>query len=285
MKEALYWKSADNNSIICELCPHSCRISEKNTGICRARENVSGTLYSTVYGKVSSIALDPIEKKPLYHFYPGSYILSVGTTGCNFKCSFCQNWSIAHSDSKTMDISPEQLVKKAIELKENGNIGLAFTYNEPTTWYEFIIETAAKAREAGLRNVLVTNGFINKEPLTKLLEYIDAMNIDVKAFTEQFYKEVCKGNLSDVKRTVEISANLCHVEVTTLVIPGLNDSVEEMAELAGWLSSIDKNIPLHLSRYFPNYQMQDRPPTPRETLEKLKSEAQKHLTYVYLGNI
>ncbi len=285
MKEALYWDKIDGDKVECKLCPHNCRIELENTGICRARRNVEGELRSLNYGMVSSIALDPIEKKPLCHFHPGSKILSVGTFGCNFKCSFCQNWAIAHDNPGVMEMTPDELVRKAVEFKERGNIGIAFTYNEPSIWFEFILDTSRKSNEAGLKNVLVTNGFISREPLVELLPYIDAMNIDVKAFTDKFYREICKGALEDVKGTVELSSAYCHVEVTTLVVPGLNDSEEEIGRLATWLASIDETIPLHLSRYFPNYTMRDIPPTSKETLFKLKKAAEMHLKNVYLGNV
>jgi pyruvate formate lyase activating enzyme len=285
MKEALYWESLDDNRVACALCPHGCRILEGAAGICRVRRNVGGKLYSVNYAQVSSISMDPIKKKPLYNFYPESKILSVGTFGCNLRCSFCQNWTIAHADPKTMHMSSEELVKEALSLKADGNIGIAFTYNEPSIWYEFIFETVKISKEVGLKNVLVTNGFINNEPLNELLPYIDAMNIDVKGFTDKFYSKICKGTLEDVKKTVETSAKKCHVEVTTLIIPDLNDSVEEIDKLASWLASIDNQIPLHLTRYFPNYEMRNKPPTPIDTLEKLKSQADKYLKYVYLGNV
>lgn len=285
MKEALYWESLGENKLICRLCPHQCRISEDTHGICRARKNVGGRLYSLVYGKVTSIALDPIEKKPLYHFYPGSYILSVGSYGCNFKCSFCQNWSIAHGEPDAAEVSSDKLAAKALELKCQGNIGIAFTYNEPSVWFEFILDTAKKVREAGLKNVLVTNGYINTEPLLELLPHIDAMNIDVKAFTDKYYREICRGSLEHVKKTVETAAKHCHVEITTLIVPGLNDAIEEIGGLAVWLASINKDIPLHLSRFFPNYKMKDILPTSRETLIQAREEALKHLNHVHLGNI
>jgi pyruvate formate lyase activating enzyme len=285
MKEALFLKKIKNNKVKCLLCPHNCTISEGQTGVCNARKNIDGTLYSLNYGEVTSIALDPIEKKPLYHFFPGSYILSIGTFGCNFKCSFCQNWSIAQEKPGTTSIKPEDIVRRARNLKPQGNIGIAFTYNEPSIWYEFVFETLKLARQAGLETVLVSNGFIEEEPLRQLLPYVSAMNIDVKAFTEKFYHDVCKGKLEDVKRTVEIAVRQCHVEVTTLVIPGLNDGLEEISQLARWLAYIDKSIPLHLSRFFPNYQMQDVQPTPVEKLRELKAKCEMFLNYVYLGNV
>lgn len=237
------------------------------------------------YGKVSSFAMDPVEKKPLHRFHPGSFLLSAGSFGCNLKCSFCQNWTISHENPETVEVSPRFIVDEALKYRDKGCIGIAYTYNEPMIWYEFVYDTSKAAREAGLKNVLVTNGFVNREPLEEILPFIDAMNIDVKAFTAKFYKDVCKAALDDVKRTVEISAAKCHVELTTLVIPGLNDSIEEIGAIARWIAGIDPEIPLHLSRFFPNYLMRDKPATPRETLEKARDEARKHLKYVYLGNV
>jgi pyruvate formate lyase activating enzyme len=183
------------------------------------------------------------------------------------------------------DAAPEDIVRKAIELQDRGNIGIAYTYNEPSIWYEFVYDTSRLLKKHGLSNVMVTNGFISREPLKNILPYIDAMNIDVKAFTGSFYKEVCKGALDDVKETVELSAKSCHVEVTTLIIPGMNDSEKEIEELAQWLAGISPDIPLHLSRFFPNYKMSDRMPTPVPTLEKLQRKALSHLRQVYLGNV
>lgn len=279
---AKYWDKADGK-VECRLCPHNCKLKENAVGICRARENVGGVLYTLNYGLISSIALDPVEKKPLYHFYPGTYILSVGTFGCNFKCSFCQNWEIAHDDPDLYPATSIRLVEKAKEL--DNCIGLAFTYNEPLIWYEFVYDTCVLSKEAGLKNALVTNGFISEKPLRDLLPFVDAMNIDVKAFTEKYYKEICKGSLENVKRTVEIAAKECHVEVTTLVLPGLNDAALEIGELSRWLASIDENIPLHLTRFFPNYKMTDLPPTPKKTLFRAKEEAEKYLKFVHLGNV
>lgn len=282
---AMFFKEIENGKVNCCLCPHNCVISPGGLGICRARKNICGKLYSINYGKIASIALDPIEKKPLYRFNPGSFILSVGTFGCNLKCSFCQNWSIAHENPDTVDVEPRDIVDKALELRDRGNIGIAYTYNEPSIWYEFVYETSKIAKDKGLSNVLVTNGFISKEPLAELLPFVDAMNIDVKAYTTKFYRDICKGRLENVKETVEYSAGKCHVEVTTLVIPDLNDSEDEIGDMASWLASISPDIPLHLSRFFPNYLMKDRPVTPVETLRKLKEKAEQHLKYVYIGNV
>ncbi len=285
MKRALFFEKMENDRVHCYLCPHNCVIKPGSTGVCRVRKNTGGDLYSLNYARIASLSMDPIEKKPLSRFHPGSMILSAGTFGCNLKCSFCQNWSIAHKDADTVEMPPEQLVNKALEYKKAGNIGIAYTYNEPSIWYEYVYDCAAMANKRGLLNVLVTNGFIGEKPLMELLPYIDAMNIDVKAFTADFYKEICKAALENVKKTVELAAPHCHVEVTTLVIPGLNDSVEEIAELSAWLASISTAIPLHLSRFFPNYRMPDRPPTPLQTLERARRKASEYLEYVYLGNV
>lgn len=284
-KLAMYFEKAENSKVHCYLCPHNCVIMPGKTGVCGVRKNIDGNLYSVNYGKITSLGIDPVEKKPLNRFYPGSYILSAGTFGCNLKCSFCQNWSIAHGKADVIDMTPEELVKRAQQLKSRNNIGIAYTYNEPSIWYEHVFEASKMAHAKGLVNVMVTNGFINREPLEELLPYIDAMNIDVKAFTESFYSSICKAALSDVKRTVETAAKKCHIELTTLVIPDLNDSIEEIEELVKWIASVSDEIPLHLSRFFPGYQMRNRPVTPKETLYRAKDKAEEYLKYVYLGNI
>ena len=288
LKEAMFYEKKDNNCVLCQLCPHNCLIPPDRSGICGAKKNDNGVLYSIIYEQVSSLSLDPIEKKPLYEFYPGSNILSVGTVGCNFKCPFCQNHNIsmAYTDkADTVTITSEDLVRKAIELIPQGNIGIAYTYNEPTIWYEYIYETAKLAKSKDLVNVLVTNGYINRDPLEHILPFIDAMNIDLKAFNEDFYRKIVKGNLEDVKSTIKISVEKCHVEITTLIIPDLNDSINEMEEMTKWLSSISPDIPLHLSRFFPGYKMTNKPATPIKTLTDLELIARKHLKNVYLGNV
>lgn len=283
MKEAMYYRKNVDGSVECVLCPHHCIISEGHTGICRVRRNIGGILYSENYAQVSSWGMDPVEKKPLYHFYPGNVIFSVGSIGCNFKCKFCQNWQIAQStDVPTQEISPEYLV--AIAKGQRGNIGIAYTYNEPTVWYEYVLECSKLAHEEGLKNVLVTNGFIEKEPLNQILPFVDAMNIDLKAFHEDFYKKLSSGRLAPVMETIEISQKKCHVELTTLIIPGMNDSAEEIEALAKWVSSLRKDIPIHFTRYFPCYKL-DIPATPFETIKKAREIALKYLDYVYTGNM
>jgi len=282
MKEACYYEKLDNDVVQCFLCPHHCKIMPDKAGICRVRKNIEGHLFLTSYGRISSVMLDPIEKKPLYHFLPGSYVLSVGSIGCNFHCQFCQNWAIAHQEAPTREISSDELVELCSNTKDN--IGIAYTYNEPLIWYEYVLECSKKIKQAGLKNVLVTNGFIEEQPLKDLLPFVDAMNIDLKSFNNDYYKKTCKGALNPVLRTIEISAVSCHVELTTLIVPGLNDSEQEMEKLSKWVASIDKDMPLHLSRYFPSYKMV-LPPTPIKTLLKLREIALNNLPYVYLGNV
>ncbi|HHU69907.1 MAG TPA: AmmeMemoRadiSam system radical SAM enzyme [Thermoanaerobacterales bacterium] len=283
MEKAKYYEVLADGKIRCLLCPQNCIIAENRKGFCRARENLKGELYSTNYGRISSYGLDPMEKKPLYHFYPGSTIFSIGTIGCNFRCPFCQNWQISQiEDRETIQFTPQKIVSLAKSFE--GNIGIAYTYSEPLIWYEYVYETARLVKESGLVNVLVTNGFIEEEPLKELLPYIDAMNIDVKGFSQEFYKEYTKGDIGPVKRTVELAHKNCHVEVTTLLISGLNDSEKEIESLCSWLASLRKDIPLHLSRYFPNYKM-DLPATSLDTMERAYDTASKYLEYVYLGNV
>ena len=271
---------------VCEICPHHCALEEGQTGLCRARRNSGGRVVCENYGKVTSLSLDPIEKKPLRRFYPGTKILSVGSYGCNLRCPFCQNSAISMADgrhARIVEVSPEGLAEKAEELVARGNIGIAYTYNEPLVGYEFVRDCAALVKARGMKNVAVTNGCICEEPLIELLPLIDAMNIDLKGFTERFYKMV-GGDLSTVMRTIERSAQSCHVEVTTLVIPGENDSEKEMDALSGWLASVDAEIPLHVTRFFPCFHMTDRGPTPVETVYRLAEIARGHLRYVYEGN-
>ncbi|GAB6099884.1 AmmeMemoRadiSam system radical SAM enzyme [Halanaerocella petrolearia] len=281
MKEALYYQKKEEQ-IECLLCPHYCKLTEGQAGRCQVRKVKEGKLRSTAYNKVSSIALDPIEKKPLYHFYPGSQILSLGTVGCNLKCKFCQNHRIAQdTEAPTRNITFEQAVSTA---KRENSIGIAYTYSEPLIWYEYILDTAKLAKEEGLKNVLVTNGMINPEPLKELLPYIDAINLDVKAFTDEFYREICKGKLNPVKKTAELVYQDVLLEITTLLVPNLNDSREEIEELVAWIADLDSSIPLHLSRYFPNYQL-DKEPTSIKKMKEAKDIASQYLDYVYLGNV
>jgi len=273
-------------SVTCELCLRHCRLEEGQTGFCKARTRRNGAVVPLNYGKLTSLALDPIEKKPLRRFHPGCLILSVGSFGCNLRCPFCQNHEISmagDSGIPTVEVSPEQLAAKAAELVPQGNIGVAYTYNEPLIGYEYVQNCAALVHEQGMINVLVTNGTVEEEPWRALLPLIDASNIDLKGFTPAWYRQL-GGNLETVKRSIALAAERCHVEVTTLLIPGENDSEEEIRELARWLASISPEIPLHLSRFFPRYQMTDRPPTSVEQVYGLAETAQGYLPYVYTGN-
>ena len=273
-------------SVTCELCFHHCRLEEGQAGFCKARTCRNGAVVPLNYGKLTSLALDPIEKKPLRRFHPGSLILSVGSFGCNLRCPFCQNYEISmagEAEIQTVEVSPAQLAGQAAELRARGNIGAAYTYNEPLVSYEYVRDCAELVREQGMVNVLVTNGTIEEGPWRTLLPLIDAVNIDLKGFTPAWYRRL-GGDLETVKRSIALAAEQCHVEVTTLLVPGENDSAEEIRELAQWLASISPEIPLHLSRFFPRYRMIDHPPTPVEQVYKLTEMAQEYLSYVYTGN-
>lgn len=288
MKEAQFYTSIQNQTLRCDLCPWYCILKPGQTGNCKVRSNENGILVTHVYNKVAAFGIDPIEKKPLYHFYPGKQILSIGEVGCNLHCSFCQNHRISQCFAEEFagfqETTSTQLVAKA--LKTPRNIGIAFTYNEPFTFYEFMLETAQLAHENGLKNVVVSNGYINPEPLKNLLPAIDAFNIDLKAFTEEFYRKQTKGMLAPVLETLKIIAKSpAHLEITNLVIPELNDDEAEFEKMMIWIAAeLGNDVPLHLSRYFPQYKL-DIQPTSLKKLENLYALAKKYLQYVYLGNV
>ena len=270
----------------CEICPHHCRLDIGQTGLCGARTNLEGRVACTNYGRLTSVALDPIEKKPLARFQPGGTVLSVGSYGCNLRCPFCQNYSISMADGQramTTDMPPEELVRQAVSLRERGNIGIAYTYNEPLVGYEYVRDCGNLAHEHGLKNVVVSNGYICREPLERLLPVIDAMNVDLKGFTDAFYRKL-GGDLETVKQTIVLASKHCHLEVTTLIVPGENDSPEEMERLSEWLSTVSVEIPLHISRFFPIYRYADKSATPVYDIYNLADVAKKHLQYVYTGN-
>ena len=271
---------------ICQTCMHHCRLSPGQWGICRARKNEGGEIVCKNYGQVSSLALDPIEKKPLNRFYPGSKILSVGSFGCNLRCPFCQNYEISMTKPEVSEdtyLSPQELADIAVKCREKGNIGVAFTYNEPLVGWEYVLDTAKLVKGAGMKNVLVTNGTASPEVLEKLLPYIDAMNIDLKGFREEYYRKL-GGSLLAVKEFIVRAAKECHVELTTLIVPGENDSVEEMEEEVRWIASVDEEIPLHVSRFFPRYHMEASTATSVKKVYQLADVAGKMLKYVYTGN-
>lgn len=275
-----------NKGVLCEICPKTCVIHEGHKGFCGARTNREGKIVAANYGKITSMALDPIEKKPLKRFHPGSRILSVGSYGCNLRCPFCQNYEISMGNDSTvyLELTPEELISRALEQIPRGNIGVAYTYNEPLIGYEFVRDCAYLAAKKGLKNVVVTNGYINEKPFSEILPLIDAFNIDLKSFSPEFYRSV-GGNLETVKTSIKLAAKQRHVEVTTLVIAGDNDSEEEMRALSSWLASVNPEIPLHISRFFPAFKMSNRLPTPIKTILDLVEIAQESLRYVYSGNI
>jgi pyruvate formate lyase activating enzyme len=283
MKESVHCELLEERKVRCLLCPNVCLLKKGETGKCGVRQNRHGRLFSLIYGEITSMALDPIEKKPLYHFHPGSSILSLGTRGCNLKCPWCQNWAISQKlDCPTQKITPQEAVARAQQLK---SFGIAYTYNEPFIWYEFVYDTAKLAHKKGLKNVLVTNGYVNHKPLEEMIGLIDAMNIDIKSMREDFYQKYCRGKLAPVLRTAQYSAKRCHVEITNLIIPTLNDTEEDFQELTDWIAQeLGGDTPLHFSRYYPAYKI-DIAPTPVETLKKAETIAKKKLRYVYLGNV
>lgn len=273
---------------VCQVCMHHCALEEGQKGICGARVNQGGTIRCDNYGRVTALALDPMEKKPLNLFYPGSMILSVGSYGCNLRCPFCQNHEISMAESgqgnrESVWMSPEMLADKALACKGLGNVGVAFTYNEPLVGWEYVRDTAKLVKEAGMVNVLVTNGTAFPEILNQLIPYIDAMNIDLKGFTQEYYKKL-GGDLEIVKTFIVQAAASCHVELTTLVVPGENDSPEEMEKEARWIASVGKKIPLHVTRFFPRYHMRDREATEIGQVYQLAEVARRYLDHVFVGN-
>ncbi len=273
---------------VCRICPHACAPAEGRHGICRARVARGGEVACENYGRVTSLALDPVEKKPLARWRPGALVLSAGSYGCNLRCPFCQNAEIAcagEGDVAWRALEPAELVALAAEARPRGCVGIAYTYNEPFVGFEFVRDTARLAREAGLANVVVSNGVVNPGPLAEVLPYLDAANIDLKGFTRDFY-DLVGGDLDTVKETIAAlsACPTCHVEVTTLVVPGLNDDAAEIDATAAWLASLDPAIPYHLTRFFPCHRMADRAPTPVSTLRELAAVARRHLNDVLLGN-
>ena len=281
----LYKKEKDK--VRCLACSHKCLISGGKTGICGVRKNIENKLYLLVYGKVAAMNVDPIEKKPLYHFLPGTSSFSIGTVGCNLKCDFCQNFEISQASRQIRifgkNISPKEIVKRAMQAKCKS---ISYTYNEPAIFIEFVKDIAKIAKEKKLKNILVTNGYLSKECFDYIKNYVDAMNIDLKSFSEKFYTKYCGGKLKPVLETIKMAHNAgIHVELTTLVISALNDSEEEFEKIAKFIASVDKNIPWHISRFFPMYKMQNKEITPLETLRRAKKIGEKYLNYVYIGNV
>src|SRR3989338_1465635 len=288
MKEAMYYEKREKGIVQCHLCPWNCVIADGKSGVCKVRENQKGKLYSLVYAKPCSIAIDPIEKKPLFHFLPGHSSFSIGTVGCNLHCKFCQNWTTsqaAHGSFAVHDLPPEKAVEEALA---NGCKSIAYTYNEPVIFYEYVLETARLAKKSGLKNVLVSNGFINEEPLKKLSKYIDAANIDLKAFDDSFYRKITTAWLEPVLNSLKLSVkNNIWLEITNLIIPGLNGNPKKIKEMCLWIkNNLGKDVPLHFSRFFPQYKLQNTGLTQPETLVKAREIAENAgLNYVYIGNM
>ena len=281
MKVLARYAVSEGNRVRCRLCPNYCLIAPGRLGRCFGKKNIDGKLYAVNYGEVVSMAVDPVEKKPLYHFHPGAGILSVATYGCNLLCPFCQNSEISQRVAPSRFIAPERLVELA---KEAGVFGVAFTYTEPLIWFEYLMDACPMLHKAGFKNVLVTNGMINPEPLNELLPFIDAMNIDLKSIRPEFYTDYVKGDLETVLNTIRTANKACHTEITCLLIPGRNDSDEEIRRAADFVAGLGQDTVLHFSRYFPHYRATE-PPTSKEILLKAANIAKEKLHYVYLGNI
>ena len=288
MIECRYYKKLESGGVECQVCPHHCHIGEGKTGICHSRRNHDGRLVSEVYGKPCALAIDPVEKKPLYHFHPGTTCLSIACTGCNFRCLNCQNHDISQASPEQADyynLSPEEVVSLCLK---HHSPGIAYTYTEPLTYIEYITDTARLAHEAGLWNILVTAGYVCQEPLADLLPYLDAANIDLKSFSDDIYKRVNGGRLQPVLDTILAMRDASvWIEITNLVIPGINDDMQMIRQMCRWLADNQfAEAPLHFSRFFPRYKMQDIQPTPLHTLQSAKRIAEEEgMKYVYLGNV
>lgn len=284
MHEAKYWEQI-NGKVKCHLCPHNCTIPEGQFGRCHVRQNKDGKLYSKNYGKVVSVNVDPVEKKPMYHFLPKTLSLSIGTAGCNLLCEHCQNWEISTAwagQLQELDLPPEVIVQLAID---KGCNSISYTYNEPTIYHEYATDIARIAKEKGLKNILVTNGYIQEKPAREFCDVMDAANVDLKAFNGDFYYDICHSKFEPVKEAIKIYSKIW-LEITNLIIDGKNDSEEEIEKMCKWIrDNVGKHVPLHFSRAFPMHKMQDIQPTPEKTLKLAKDIAKKYLDYVYVGNI
>ena len=288
LKEAMFYKKLEGKNVQCQLCPRFCVISDGKRGFCGVRENQGGVLYTLSFAKPVAMHIDPIEKKPLAHFLPGTTAFSIATAGCNLKCKFCQNWEISQARPEDIEysyIEPKELVEK---VKKSGSPTIAYTYTEPTIFYEYMLEVAKLARKEGIKNVMHSNGYINEEPLRQLAKYLDGANIDLKGFNEDYYNRMTEGTLAAVLRTLKIlKEEGVHIEITNLILSGYNDDMDSIAKMCLWIKeNLGADTPLHLARAFPMYKMMHLNPTPIETLEKAKSIASDcGLKYVYIGNI
>jgi pyruvate formate lyase activating enzyme len=290
LKEALLYKKLEEDRVSCFLCSHHCQIPDGKFGICNVRENRGGTLYTHAYGKLIAQHIDPIEKKPLYHFLPGSSSFSIAAVGCNFQCGFCQNWQISQAKEakalglRSEEVEAEEVVKQA---KRTGSTSISYTYTEPTIFFEYACEIGQLAKKENFYNVFVTNGYMTEEMIQMARPWLDAANIDLKSFNDDYYRKLCKGKLAPVLKSIELMKELnIWVEVTTLVVPGQNDSQEELRKIAEFLAGIDPSVPWHISRFFPQYKMEDSGSTPMKTMEQAYEIGKAAgLRYVYLGNV
>jgi pyruvate formate lyase activating enzyme len=290
MKEAMLWEVGAEGSVECFLCRHRCRIAEGTFGFCGVRENIDGALYTHAYGELVAANVDPIEKKPLYHFLPGTMSFSVATMGCNFRCGFCQNWRIsqvsaadAHNEAGYR-MMPEQIVENAVRHQCHS---IAYTYTEPTIFFEYAYDTSVLAKEQGLFNIFVTNGYMTAEALEAIAPYLDACNVDLKSFRDEFYRRICKARLDPVLDSIRLMKELgIWLEITTLVVPEENDDMDELRDIARFIASVDQEIPWHISRFIPDYQFSDSQPTPIDLLEKAGAIGKEEgLRYVYVDNV
>jgi pyruvate formate lyase activating enzyme len=289
MKEALHYEKLQKGLVKCHLCPWECSIADTKSGVCGVRKNIDGVLYSTVYGRPCAMHVDPIEKKPLFHFLPGKKTFSIATVGCNFFCDFCQNWEISKGEFSIVDDNNDELSPKTVInncKKENCSI-ISYTYTEPTIFYEYMFDIAKLAKKEGIKNTIVSNGYINEKPLRQLCKYLDGANIDLKSFSDDYYKKQCKGRLKPVLKTLKIlKEEGVWLEITNLVVPGLNDSSIEIEKMCKWISKeLGREVPLHFSRFHPDYKMTNLKPTPLETLKRCEEIAKKYLDNIYIGNI
>ncbi|MCX9014544.1 MAG: AmmeMemoRadiSam system radical SAM enzyme [Candidatus Methanoperedens sp.] len=288
IKEAVLYDPIGGNRVKCNVCAHRCTIPDGKAGVCRTRKNNGGKLYTLIYNTVSSEAVDPVEKKPLYHFLPGTLSYSLGTVGCNFRCLHCQNWNISQvtiDKAYTMEITPEEAVRRAVAA---GCRSIAWTYNEPAIWHEYTYDSAVLAKKSGLKTVYVTNGYITPEALRRIAPYLDAFRVDIKSFSDDFYKKVCGARLAPVLESTKLAKELgVHIETITLLIPEMNDSPEEITQLVGWVrDKLGENTPMHFTRFHPMYKMSDLYATPLDTLEMAYDIAKKEgMRFVYLGNV
>jgi pyruvate formate lyase activating enzyme len=280
--EASFWHAVSEGRAKCDLCPQRCVIRDGERGECDLRENRGGSLYASAYGELASTAIDPIEKKPIYHFHPGDYVLSTGPNGCNLRCRGCQNYQISQDKAATHYLSAEALAQLAVA---HESPGIAYTYTEPLVWWEYVRDSCRAARDRGLYNVAVTNGFLEEEPAREIAEHLDAANVDIKSLSDEFYRDYCGGKLEPVLRTAVIFKEKLHLEITHLLVTGLNDGEDDVAFFVKWvLDNLGRDTPVHFSRYFPHYEM-DAPPTPTHHLLRAKEIAERDLYYVYLGNV